>query len=318
MDPEWLAKYKLLSDVLMEYGWFVAPYIIGSEFRRIEAVAEHARSHAPQTNDDRRLIEAMIHEALCDTVFHPNYRARTVWLGLKLDHFRDYSHIYESGIFAYYKRDYIGAALCLLAAMEGILLSFYGWKLASSVTKPSIPQLVRRVRTTEIPYQDPGLSVAHNMFRDVLADFLDKWLYRKTSKSDFSLSLLNRHLILHGLEPGNFYRPEDVHRLILVFDLVVDFLAIRQRVFHDFLPDLGTDPIFDKRQKHYFDLAMGIATTARCWIAEREMLKDHPNYFAPSEEPDHVKSFKNTLGQVIELMKIAGKLPPDVPNDDKH
>lgn len=318
MDPEWLAKYKPLSDVLMDYGWFVAPFILSPEFRRIEAVAEHARNHVPQTSEDKRRIEAMIHEALCDTVFHPNYRSRAVWLGLKLDHFRDYSHIYESGIFAYYKHDYIGATLCLLAAMEGVLLSFYGWTLASSQTKPRILDLVRRVRTTQIPYNEPDLAIAHNMYRDILADFLDKWLYKKTSQSDFSLSVLNRHLVFHALEPGNFYRPEDVHRLILAFDLVVDFFAVRQSVFHVFLPDPGTDPIFDKREKHYFNLATGIATAAQCWTAEREMLKDHPNYIPPGDEPDYAKSLGNTVGQLIELMKIAGKLPPDVPDDGKR
>jgi hypothetical protein len=310
VNPEWLAKYKPLSDVLMEYGWFVAPFIIGSEFRSIEAVAEHAKNHPPQNSDDRRLIEVMIHEALCETVFHPNYRARAIWLGLKLDHFKDYSHIYESGIFAYYKRDYIGSSLCLLAAMEGILLSFYGWKLSGSEKKPSLPNLVRRLRATEIPYKAPDHSIAHNMYRDTLADFLDKWLYRNTDQSDFSLSFLNRHLIFHGLKPGNFYRPEDVHRLILVFDLVVDFLAVRQQIFYVFLP-LGSDRIFDKRHEHYFNLAMGTANVFQCWTAEREMLKDHPNYIPPSKEPDYAKSFEHTVGQLIELMKMAGNPPPD-------
>jgi hypothetical protein len=310
MNPEWLTKYKPLSDVLMEYGWFVAPFIVGYEFRRIEAVAEHAMNHPPQTSDEKRLIEDMIHEALCETVFHPNYRARAVWLGLKLDHFKDYSHIYESGIFAYYKRDYIGSALCLLAAMEGILLSFCGWKLGTSERKPSFPGIVRQLRETELPKKASDLSIAHDMYRDILADSLEKWLYRNTKESDFSLSVLNRHLILHGLAPGNFYRPEDVHRLILIFDLVVDFLAVRQQIFHVFLP-LGTDPIFDKRHEHYFNLAMGTANAAYCWSAEREMLKDHPNYIAPSKEPDYAKSFEHTLNQLSELMKRAGKLPPD-------
>jgi hypothetical protein len=318
VSPDWLVKYKPLSNVLMEYGWFVPPFIIGSEFHRIEAVAEHARKRAPVTGDDRRLIEAMIHEALCDTVFHPNYRARAVWLGLKLAHFRDYSHIYESGIFAYYKHDYIGSALCLIAAMEGILLSFYGWKLADSQKKPSIPDLVTQLRATEIPYEAPNLSIAHNLYRDTLADFLDKWLYKRTNQSDFSLSVLNRHFVFHALEPGNFYRPEDVHRLILVFDLVVELLAIRQQIFYAFIPAPGTYPILDKRFEHYFNLELGIVSAAQCWTAEREMLKDHPNYVSPRDEPNFEKSFNNTLAQLMEFMKIAGKLPTDVPDDGKR
>ena len=36
-----------------------------------------------------------------------------------------------------------------------------------------------------------------------------------TDQYDFSLSVLNRHYVLHGMDAGNFYRPQDVHRLIL-------------------------------------------------------------------------------------------------------
>ena len=33
MNPEWLDKYRPLSGVLMEYGWFVAPFLVGWEFK---------------------------------------------------------------------------------------------------------------------------------------------------------------------------------------------------------------------------------------------------------------------------------------------
>jgi hypothetical protein len=51
---------------------------------------------------------------------------RFVWLGLQLDHFKEFSHLYESGVFAYYKREYIAAITSMLPALEGILLSFAG------------------------------------------------------------------------------------------------------------------------------------------------------------------------------------------------
>jgi hypothetical protein len=32
MNPQWLAKYRPISDAFMAYGWFVAPFLIGAEF----------------------------------------------------------------------------------------------------------------------------------------------------------------------------------------------------------------------------------------------------------------------------------------------
>lgn len=226
-----------------------------------------------------------------------------------MNHFREYSHIYESGIFSYYRRDYIGAALCLLAAMEGILLSFCGWTLGNPDRKPTIPGLITRVRTAPLPYEEPTIAVLHNMYRDTFADFLSRWLYRPTSQSDFSLSVLNRHLVFHGLEPGNFYRPEDVHRLILAFDLLVEFLAVRQRVFYTFLPDPGKDIIFDKRGNYYYALASGAITAAESWKTEREMLKDHPNYVPPDQEPNLAESLATGAQQLVQLLKITGNPP---------
>ncbi len=311
MNPQWLEKYKPLSDVLMEYGWFVAPFLVGWEFKGVEAVVEHIKTHPPANPDDRLRIEAMIHQSLCDTVFDPGYRARPIWVGLRLDHFREYSHIYESGIFSYYKRDYIGAILCLLAALEGILLSFYGWTPASPQRKPKFAELTKMLRGTTLPYDAPAIGVMHDMYRDTFVEFLDRWLYKNTEQSDFSLSTLNRHFIFHGLEPGNFYRPQDVHRLILAFDLLVELLAARQRIFYVFLPDPGKDEIIDKRRAYYSSLALGAIPAVACWKAERELLKDHPRYVAPDHDPNLAES---VAGAAEQFERIRGLRPrPSAP-----
>ena len=113
-DPEWLKKYKPLNDVLVEYGWFIAPFMIGSDFQRLEKVVDAIRQTAPKTDEERQKAESTIYHALCDVVFHPGFRARGVWYGLQLKHFKEYSLIYESGIFAYFKREYTASVLCLL------------------------------------------------------------------------------------------------------------------------------------------------------------------------------------------------------------
>ena len=89
------------------------------------------------------------------------------------------------------------------------------------------------------------MAIGHDMYRDMR--FLEDWIYKKTSHSDFSLSVLNRHYVLHGMDAGNFYRPQDVHRLILAFDLVIEFLSFQQGVFHTFLPNFSQDAFIDAR-----------------------------------------------------------------------
>jgi hypothetical protein len=114
--------------------------------------------------------------------------------------------------------------------------------------KPTFAGLINRVRAAQLLYDYSTVNVLHDTYRETFADFLSRWLYKPTSQSDFSLSVLNKHLVFHGLEPRNFYHPEDVHRLILAFDLFVDFLAA-QRVFYTFLPDNRKDVVFDKRKR---------------------------------------------------------------------
>jgi hypothetical protein len=222
---------------------------------------------------------------LLDPVFHPNFRARATWIGLKLDHFREFSHLYESGIFAYYKREYVAAITCMLPALEGILLSFAGWKLGDP-NRPGHNRLIQLVRSAQP--KSPLYQLAdHVLFRDTLADFLERWIYQHTNQADFSLSVLNRHYVLHGFEAGNFYRPEDVHRLILMFDLLVEFLIHNQGlIVTGFVPNLGTEELFDKRRDYYQALAENNRTLRQCWETERSLLKDHQNYIEPKNEAD--------------------------------
>jgi hypothetical protein len=92
--------------------------------------------------------------------------------------------------------------------------------------------MIQTLRTASIATDAPALATLRDMYRDTFVECLDRWLYRKTDESDFSLSALNRHFIFHSQGPENSYRPEDVHRLILALDLLVDFLAVRQSVLH--------------------------------------------------------------------------------------
>lgn len=64
MNPTWIAKYKPLSDIFMDYGWFVAPFIFGNEFKVVEETANFIQTHPPQNAADRKVIEERIYRAL--------------------------------------------------------------------------------------------------------------------------------------------------------------------------------------------------------------------------------------------------------------
>ncbi len=204
----------------------------------------------------------------------------------------------------YYKREYPGCILLLLCALEGILRSFSG------LPDPKFFQLIAAIRNAP-PVNIPA---AHQMYGATLASFLETWIYKKTTAADadFSLSVLNRHYVMHGLSPGEFYRPQDVHRLILAFDLLIDFLGVDAGIYDSvFLPDPGKDAFFDRRRDYFHSLSEGDHTIKQTWKIERALLKDHPRYTEPRlPEPDAFQSQLMSTLDMLSLMKAAGKLPP--------
>lgn len=310
MNPNWLAKYKPISDRLMVYGWFVAPFLIGAEFTIVEEADAYVTQHPPKSDQDRRDIEERIYHALCEPVFNSGYRARATWYGKQIPHFREFNHLYESAIFSYYKREYAQAVLCLLSALEGILLSFYGFNIKGSQQRPSLPDLLKCIKTATLPYNVRDFEVAHDMYRDTLVTFLENWIYKNTKTSDFSLSVLNRHYVLHGLEAGNFYRPQDLHRLILAFDLIIEFLALRGRILHVLLPDRGRDAFLDRRRGYYGALAKGTPSVAQSWKIERAFLSEHVNYVSPPHDPNVAESVAKAVTLVLALVDKVDRKPP--------
>jgi hypothetical protein len=238
-----------ISLIFMDYGWFVAPFLTVFEFDKVKEVAIYIKNNQPATDQDRINIEERIYHCLKEPVFAQVYRARATWYGNQLNHLKEFNHLYESAMFSYYKRDYAQAVSCLLIALEGVMLSFYGYTMGGTIQKPDIQALIARIRKTR-----SGMSIGsdmdkrHNIYRDILVKFLQDWLYKHTDQSDFTISVLNRHYVLHGIDAGNFYRPEDLHRLILAFDLLIEFLCYPQQLFRTLLPNRGEDDFLWNRE----------------------------------------------------------------------
>lgn len=299
-DKEWLKEYRSISDSFMQYGWFVAPYMMGSEFDAVKKMAEELDRNPPQSERDRRDVEDRIYGVLCEPVFHPNYRAKATWEGHLIDHIKEYNHLFEMAMFSYYKREYAQSVHLLLSSLEGILLSYYGWKPGVAPKgKPDIKKkLIAKVKDAR------PIDARHELFRNTLTQFLEKWVYEDTDKWDNRLSVLNRHYVLHGMDTGNFYRPQDLHRLILAFDLIREFLRYPKGPFPVFVPSPGDYKFFDERKDYYTALAEGNLTIAETWERERNLLKQHKNYEEPAHDPNYEESLLLSQISFLEIFSL--------------
>lgn len=273
-----LSEYPQLSTALMDYGWFLPPGVAGHEHKRIKNLVTYITANPPADNPARQAIEVMIHRELLDVAFSNELRARYMWLALRTPHIQKYSHLYESAIFAYYKREYSATVCLLLATLEGVLLSLNGWSVGQP-NKPSFSKLTATVSNLALASINPVMDAVQVAFRDALSQFISRWLYSHTSNADFSLSVLNRHYVLHGMDAGNFYRPQDVHRLLFGFDLLIDLVGIINGTYRSMIDT--DDDIYERRQLFYEQLQRGALAIVTASEREQTLLKEHPNYAAP-------------------------------------
>jgi hypothetical protein len=119
----------VVSSKLEPYGWFVAPFIVGTEFDRIEGLTKTIDKNPPADANAKKRYRKKIYLALVDVAYSPQVRARYVWLALQAPKFNEYSHLYECAIFSYFKREYPAAIALLLIALEGVVRALHGWKL---------------------------------------------------------------------------------------------------------------------------------------------------------------------------------------------
>jgi hypothetical protein len=169
----------------------------------------------------------------------------------------------------------------LLVTLEGVLLSINGWRVGKP-GKPSFKKLINTIAKLPLANVNAEMNAIQVAFRKALSDFVRRWLYSHTENADFTLSVLNRHYVLHGMDAGNFYRPQDLHRLLLAFDLLIDLVAIINGTYR-VMVEVDVDK-YDEREKFYRQLRAGVMQTQTASEHEQRFLKQHPNYVAPTLE----------------------------------
>lgn len=271
-------QYREVSGVLLEYGCMVAPYLLGGEWNALRAECARIRASPPSTADERARVERVLDEHLTGSVYHPNYRAFYVHRAITLPHLKEVSHCIERAVLHYFKGDYLSCMLCLLPAVEGALRSYAGW--AFGAPDPSFRQLTAALRAGVAE----SYPERHALYGSALAEFLDRWLYRRTANADLELSFLNRHYALHGLGPESFYRATDCHRLILFFDVFADLLTLEGHgPKHVFLPH-GIDEM-DRRREHYQRLVTPRAKVAELIAVDEKLMREHSRFVAEARPP---------------------------------
>ena len=152
----------------------------------------------------------------------------------------------------------------------------------ASLNKPSFAQLKATIANLTLANINPEMNAIQAAFRDALSAFIDRWIYAHTSQADFTLSVLNRHYVLHGMNAGNFYRPHDFHRLLLGFDLLIDLIAMINGMYR-VMVEADIDK-YEERRKFYDQLRGGALQVGPAGDREQELLKQHPNYVLPAME----------------------------------
>lgn len=295
IEQEFERKIREVNETLIEYGWVISPFMIGKDFDKIYKLVLKIKSNETPTKDEKEVYLKEINSVLTDIVFHPLFRAFFVYRAQELKHIKLFSHHLERAILHYYKNDYLSTVLCLLPAIEGCLLSYFGWEYKKG-RKPNINQLIVEIEKCRIPTYNP----AYKIYSIILSKFLRTWIYSDTSTTDTTFSYLNRHYIMHGMGTGNYYSLSDAHRLIVFFDLLIEFLSIEEKRMYAFIPE---NKQVTERSQYYFRFIEKNIKRDEILTTESKLLSDNSNYIKEEIIPSWREMVIRAVKEDFEFLK---------------
>lgn len=222
--PEFVEKFDYINKTLIDYGWIISPHMIGVDFEKTFQLCQNLNTNKPITNDDKARSLNEINKLLTPILFHPLTRAFFVFRSKEVKYLSDFSHHLEKGIIHYLKNDYFSSVHCLLPAIEGSLLAYSSW-IYGQARKPSINAILEEISKCRVQTKYP---IRYKMYSENIVNFLRQWIYTDTSVADTTFSFLNRHYVLHGMGNNNYYSLSDCQRIIMFFDLFIEFLSLEQ------------------------------------------------------------------------------------------
>ncbi|MGG4495638.1 hypothetical protein [Brevibacillus reuszeri] len=300
-NQEFIVKFKLMSEVLMDYGWFASPYMMGLDFDSLHTFCQALKEQGKVSDVDKKDIQDRVNDYMLDVMFHPNYRAFYMIRGKDLPHIQEFSHHLERAVIHYYKQDYLSCVLCLLPAVEGLLLSLYGWQYGES-RKPSQKELIGKI-TERV---DVRFTERYEMYALTVSSFLEKWILSDTRQADFDVSFLNRHYVLHGMGQGNFYAASDCHRLFLLFDLLIEMLSIRYEKYYGLIPSDNFN--LNIRREYYIALMNGSMTQKDMVAFEKTLMNEHKNFHEEKNPPNWTNLELKHMLKMMEIFESRNRI----------
>lgn len=305
---EFEKNYTKVTETLLDYGWILTPFILNRDFIKIQRLVSTIDRTTSLTDIERETFQKELNILLTDIIFNPLFRAFFVYRAKEVKYIKDFSHHIERGLLHYYNNDYFSTVLCLLPAIEGSLLAYYGWEYGT-IRKPSITKLIQEIEKCRVRTYD---TVKYKMYSKCISLFLQKWIFSDTSTADTSFSYLNRHYVLHGMGNNNYYSIADAHKLIMFFDLFIEFLSLEQKIKYSFIPDPGVNISIDSRSGYYFKLLTTKIKREEVMITEYEFMKQNINYYVEKDIPNFqemvIRSAKEHKAFMNEMESKFGKI----------
>lgn len=279
MDNNYLTKFEKLSNTLSKVGWFVPSFLIQWEFDKLEEICNELDSENDIDTDTKNKYITKINALLSETAFSPFYRAFFLYRSKEVQHASEYSHLYEKSIFHYYNNDFISTILTMLPAIEGSLLSYYGWIFSSGERKPGQRLFINKLKTETLNSGNSEIDELFKIYGRVLATFLEDWIFSDTDSADLSTSWLNRHILVHGMSPVNFNRQLGANRLVIYFDLLINYFSLLDNIFYSFIPTDKSE--IQQRQAYFVSKLISPQPINNCIQIEDNFLNENKNYYSP-------------------------------------
>ena len=255
-----IRRFSALNDKFMPLGRWVSPTYLGngqmSEIEKLldELIASRAAGDAPGVS---AMCNQIVHR-LAAAAFDPTNRAFMNLRATRLPHLSDVAHYLETATLQFYRQEYFSVANTLIPAIERVLVSMSGWRLADGgeIGTRQYRDWLEAACTTS---SDRGMKLRFDAHRKELVRFLFERFFKRsgTAAQDgtYDSSLINRAFSLHLNEPGSYYTFEDCVTYFQLFDLFTEFIA---SMYVLELPGLipGNDPELQKRMTEYWSIIL--------------------------------------------------------------
>ena len=152
------------------------------------------------------------------------------------------------------------------------------------------------------------------MFLDALITFLKKWIFKDTRFMDSSLSFLNRHYALHSMGTESFYKVEDCHKLIILFDLYIELLSNEYKKYYIFIPD--DNLAINLRREYYLMIIENNPSLKEMQKIENLLLKENRNFIKEKNPPRWSDLQMNAMIDTLMLMSKIKNRPKKEPKSN--